>query len=379
MPRLSYWERQSFFSNIDVLIIGSGIVGLSTAIHLKESNPKLQVVIIERGVLPIGASTRNAGFACFGSMTELIDDLSTQSEAEVFGIVEKRWKGLKALRSKLSDKQLDYKEWGGYEVFTNSDIDSYKQCLAEMSHLNNRLKEIIGTSMVYQKSDNNINTFGFDQTKHLIVNTQEGQINTGMMMKGLLEIATTAGVKIYNGIEIADWETHSNGVTVSTKDEWTIDASKLVVATNAFTTKLFPTIQVTPARNQVLITKPIPNLKVKGCFHYDKGYVYFRNIDERILLGGARNVDLQNENTDEFGDNKKIDAVLSNLLKEVILPNQPFEIDQKWSGILGVGESKRPIIKKAAQNIYVAVRLGGMGVAIGYGVGADAAKLVLSN
>lgn len=379
MPRLSYWERQSFFTKIDVLIIGSGIVGISTAIHLKESDPKLHIVIIERGTLPIGASTRNAGFACFGSMTELIDDLSKHSESEVFGTVEKRWKGLKALRTKLSDQQLDYKEWGGHEVFTNTDQESYEQCLKHLPDFNKALKDIIGTTTVYKNNDNNINTFGFKNTEHLIVNTQEGQINTGKMMKGLLALAREVGVEIYNGIEITNWESHSNGVIVQTKEGWTLDTSTLVVATNAFTTKLFPPIQVTPARNQVMITKPIPNLKLKGCFHYDKGYVYFRNIDGRVLLGGARNVDLENENTDEFGDNEKIESVLTKLLEEVILPNQPFEIDQRWSGILGVGESKSPIIEKVEPNIYAAVRLGGMGVAIGYGVGADAAKLVLSN
>ena len=198
-------------------------------------------------------------------------------------------------------------------------------------------------------------------------------------MKGLLELANQVGVKIYNGIEITNWESHSNGVIIKTKEEWTIETTKVVVATNAFTTKLFPSIQVTPARNQVMITQPIPNLKIKGCFHYNKGYVYFRNIDERILLGGARNEDQETEHTAEFADNKKIDNILLNLLKEVILPNQSFEIDQRWSGILGIGASKRPIVEKVESNIYVAVRLGGMGVAIGYGVGADAAKLVLSN
>ena len=29
------------------------------------------------------------------------------------------------------------------------------------------------------------------------------------------------------------------------------------------------------------------NLKIKGSFHYEKGYYYFRNIDNRILLGGG--------------------------------------------------------------------------------------------
>ena len=105
---LSYWEKESFFRNIDVAIIGSGIVGLSAAIRLKELSPKLEIMILERGSLPIGASTRNAGFACFGSLSEMIDDLNFHSEEEVFQLVEKRWKGLQLLRKNLGDKNKYY-------------------------------------------------------------------------------------------------------------------------------------------------------------------------------------------------------------------------------------------------------------------------------
>jgi len=58
----SYWERDHFVHNIDFLIIGAGIVGYSTAIHLKQSNPGAKVIILERGNLPSGASSKNAGF-----------------------------------------------------------------------------------------------------------------------------------------------------------------------------------------------------------------------------------------------------------------------------------------------------------------------------
>ena len=63
---VSFWERESFYNDIDYAIIGSGIVGLSAAIELKEKYPKAKVVVLEKGFLPSGASTKNAGFACFG-------------------------------------------------------------------------------------------------------------------------------------------------------------------------------------------------------------------------------------------------------------------------------------------------------------------------
>ena len=64
---LSYWEKTSFF-DYDVIVIGSGIVGLNAAIHLKKSSPALKISVLESGFLPTGASTKNAGFACFGSI-----------------------------------------------------------------------------------------------------------------------------------------------------------------------------------------------------------------------------------------------------------------------------------------------------------------------
>ncbi|CAN5175283.1 hypothetical protein BH23BAC1_BH23BAC1_40990 [soil metagenome] len=54
---LSIWEHQSFLK-YDFIVIGAGIVGLSTAISLRELNPKASILILERGVLPIGASTK---------------------------------------------------------------------------------------------------------------------------------------------------------------------------------------------------------------------------------------------------------------------------------------------------------------------------------
>lgn len=89
---LSYWEKTTFF-DFDIIIVGSGIVGLNAAIHLKESAPKLKIAILERGFLPSGASTKNAGFACFGSISELIEQESICGTDALAELIEKRWKG----------------------------------------------------------------------------------------------------------------------------------------------------------------------------------------------------------------------------------------------------------------------------------------------
>ena len=138
-------------------------------------------------------------------------------------------------------------------------------------------------------------------------------------------------------------------------------------------------MKTSPARNQVLITKPIKKLPFEGTFHYNSGYYYFRNINNRILFGGGRNLALETETTDLFGNTKLIQGELSKMLKEIILPNTDYEIDQWWSGILGVGNTKEPIVKMYSDRIGVAVRLGGMGIAIGSLIGKEAAKMILEN
>ena len=152
--------------------------------------------------------------------------------------------------------------------------------------------------------------------------------------------------------------------------------SRLFIANNGFASQ-FLEEEVIPARAQVLVTKPIKNLNLKGTFHFDEGYYYFRNIDNRVLFGGGRNLDFETEKTKEFGQTSLIQNQLERLLNKMILPQTPFEIEQRWSGIMGVGKQKSPIVKPMSDNVYVGVRLGGMGVAIGSLVGRQLANLVL--
>ena len=126
---LSYWEIKTWLSNADYTIVGSGIVGLNCALQLKYRFPKAKILILEKGMLPQGASTKNAGFACFGSLSEIIEDLNSHSKEEVIELIEKRVNGLKLLRENLGDKVLDYKNLGGYELFLESDQKLYDKCV----------------------------------------------------------------------------------------------------------------------------------------------------------------------------------------------------------------------------------------------------------
>ena len=365
----SYWELKEWFSNIDFTIVGSGIVGLNCALELKKKYPEAKILILEKGMLPQGASTKNAGFACFGSLSELIDDLSSHTEQEVYNLVDNRWKGLQLLRNNLGDKNIDFQQNKGFELCDSETF--FEDCISKKEDINILLKPIF-KSDVFSVSDN---IFNFKKVHtNYIVNNFEGQIDTGKMAYELLHKVQNLGVKILNNITVKNFIEGNTTVEIVT-DKITFKTNKIFIATNGFANQLLEE-KVQPARAQVLITKPIKNLQIKGTFHLDKGYYYFRNIDNRILFGGGRNLDFKTEETSMFGQTVIIQNELESILKTTILPQTPFEIEHRWSGIMGVGNQKKAIVKQVSNNVFCGVRLGGMGVAIGSLVGKELADLI---
>lgn len=371
---LSYWEYDAFFRDIDLLIVGAGIVGINAALRFREKHPAARILILERGPLPIGASTRNAGFACFGSMTELLDDRASLPGDEVWALVRRRYQGLQVLRKRVGDQHLDYQGLGGYELFRAGEEEAYAQCLDHMAYFNRELSRITGEQETFQLRNEKLGEFRFGGVRHLIWNKAEGQIHTGHMMRRLLALAQEAGIHVLGGIPVAQLADRA----VVTAQGWTIAARQIIVATNGFARQLLPQLAVEPARNQVLVTEPVANLPFRGAFHYDRGYVYFRNIGERILLGGARHLAKAEETTADFGMTPTIQQALEHLLHTVILPGRSdVVIASRWSGILGTGATKQPIVHQLNDHTLAAVRLGGMGVAIGSLLGEEAADVLM--
>ena len=368
---LSYWELKTWLNNVDFTIVGSGIVGLSTALHLKKKVPKAKIVVLEKGLFPQGASTKNAGFACFGSLSEILQDLQSHTPNEVVALVRQRHEGLQLLRVTLGDDVLSYQQLGGYELFLDKDRSLYETCIQQMKDVNTLLKPIFKADVFSNVS----NSFGFTNVQdNYIQNQFEGQIDTGKMMQALIKKAQEQGIIILNNSTVETYIEHTNKVSIKTT-HFEFSSSKLILTTNGFAQQLIKE-DVQPARAQVLITKPIKDLHIKGTFHLDCGYYYFRNIDNRILLGGGRNLDFDTENTTEFSQTEQIQNALEALITNTILPNTSFEIDQRWSGIMGVGSQKKPIVKQLSNHVYCGVRMGGMGVAICSVIGKEVSELI---
>ena len=371
IDNLSYWEKSAYLRNIDFLIIGSGIVGLSTAIFLKRKYQDARILIIERGYLPSGASTKNAGFTCFGSPTELYDDLKTTSEQKVWETFSSRFTGLQRLFELVSKDAIAYKQCKSWDIIAENDSNKITNDFIE--YINDKAYKLTGEKKIYYEDPDISSQFGFEGVITSYCNRLEGSIYTGKMIQELYKKAVSQDIMTLFGIN-ADSMEHSSKENIISTPHGEITAKNTIIATNGFAQQWIKD-DVFPARAQVIITNEIKDLKVKGTFHYNKGYYYFRNVGNRILLGGGRNLDMKGETTEEFGTTKQIQDKLNDLLQTVIIPKHSYHIEDSWSGIMGVGENKSPIIKKINNNTAIGVRMGGMGVALGSQVGQTLSNL----
>lgn len=370
----SFWERETFIGQPDLVVVGSGIVGLNAAIAYASSHPQRKVLVIEAGHLPAGASTKNAGFACFGSPTELRDDLRKSPVDSVLQTLEKRWQGLRALRQLLGDDGIGYSAPGSYELFAASDHATYTEVLGELATLNELVEPVLGHAP-YRDAPEQIMAAGFQGMAGAIRIEGEGQIKTGQMMRSLLRLAQEMGIELINGLPVQEVQPLSTGWELSTA-AGKIRSTHCLIATNGFARQFFPELDLQPARAQVLITDPIPDLPFRGTYHLDEGYFYFRNVGDRVLLGGGRNLDFEGETTVENKLSPPIQGALDQLLAHSLLPGRSYRVAQRWTGIMGVGKAKAPLIQEIQPGLVAAVRLGGMGIAIGTLVGQEAASLL---
>ncbi|MBW3544693.1 MAG: FAD-binding oxidoreductase [Bacteroidetes bacterium] len=380
---LSFWEKESYIK-ADYIVIGGGITGLSTAIEIKEKRPSARVLVLERGMFPAGASTRNAGFACFGSLTELLIDRQTMGDNAALQLVEERWRGLQKLRRRLGDSAIGYYQFGGYELIQQQ----HSGCLQQIEDVNSWLKPLFSRP-VFSEQQAKLAHFGFNtrQISTMIFNPLEGQVHTGKMMQALGAYARQLGVEVLTGVQVKSIAETDTGVEVAAQDPVRTEAGqqpvifearKVTICTNAFARQLLPQLDLAPGRGQVLITEPIQGLTLRGTFHLEEGYYYFRNLGERVILGGGRNLDFQTETTTLLDLNKSIQQELDRLLSEVILPGRQIEVAQRWSGIMAFGPIKEPVVYQHGDRVAVGVRLGGMGVAIGSRLAERLAAYVLN-
>lgn len=369
----SFWQNDYYFPSYDVVIIGGGFTGLTAGIELLLSKPKLKVGLFESETHGTLASSRNAGFMCFGSPTELLADIQQHGESAIQNLMTLKTLGYSTLLKHLHGNRRIYNKVRGYELFSQSQVHTQYQAVVEqLPMLNHILKNGTGIS----------NYFTEDQspsasTRWKCIKFQhEGQVHPTAAVAALTKKFLNLGGRYHAGTSISSWEKQNTGFSLEAEGVPKINTQSLMVATNAFASKLLPDYFVQPQRAQVLVTAPLQRLPFKGNFHMNEGFVYFRNIQNRLLLGGLRNTDFEIEATAELGLNDRIQANLDQLLQSLI-PGEKVEITHRWTGIMGFRNGKTPEVVMHPSGVVVAAGMNGMGTLLGPALGKLAASALL--
>ena len=363
----SYWEFDFYLKNIDFAVIGGGIVGMSSAYHLKKKYPDAKIVVFERDFFSAGASSRNAGFACFGSPTELMADAENSGWDSVLQTVQNRYHGLKALQEIIPFEAMDGSLNGGVEIFESHESEKFARTMDQLADINAKVNGVLGFSP-YREIPNSA---GLNNVVGSIQIDQEGMLHPGKMLGQGLQINRAMGVEVLYGLNIETIDVASGSFEIRGRR---FQPRRLVVCTNGLTPNLIQGLDVIPARNQVLVTHEVLDKPWNKTFHLREGYVYFRSIGRRVLIGGGRDLFREQESTLVLEETENVRQYLKDTIEKIL--GKTVDVEHHWSGIMGMGKSKGPIIQALSENTYVAVRMGGMGVAIGTWVGKELANIM---
>lgn len=376
----SFWEMDTELSlikqasnrprTVDLLIVGTGFTGLSVALRAMDLNPSMTIIVVDQ--LPINqalASTRNAGFACFGSPTELLDDIKNHGANHAIKRVHQRQEGLDYWNQKVGAQAMDYHACDGMEVFTNQETAAYHQACDAIESLN----DMAGRACYHIAQ-------APGSFHHAIRIQGEGSLHPGKLRKALINQLLQGGVELLDNFTCppkAEWLQDDKGWNIPDSNH-PIHAKKVVIASNAGSKQLFPSLNVVAARGQLLMTEVIDNMPYPGIYHADKGFMYFKQWQGRLILGGGRNLFQSEENSTSTQVTANIQGHLDDYLNHQLFPNNAIAVSHRWAGSMAFGEQgeKTPIIQVMDQGVVVACRLGGMGLALAPMVAKEALTLL---
>ena len=356
---MSFWEKQQWFADADVLVAGGGLLGLWTAIELKKLQPGLEIVVVEQHAVPMGASTRNAGFACFGSASEVLSDIALAGLEKTKALIDQRWQGIQKIAGCFSADAIDLKWCGGYECLSEAGAND---TVNQLEFLNRLLAETIGSEAVYREVEHPVASFGLKHFGAIIQNPYEGVLHSGKYVRCLMQKARDMGVRLLHGARIQTVESNEHGaLVISKRGSWR--CRSVVHTTNAALAKDFPQMGFRPGRGQMMLVNMDKPCETAGAWHASSGFYYWRSLHGKLLIGGGRQTDFEGEETFSLDNTAAILQHLSQYIGEHFA-GKIVSIEHAWAGTMAFTPDKQPVCCEIAKNQWIAMCCNGMGVAL---------------
>ena len=326
--------------NFDVVIVGAGISGISTAFWLKKEDPALKVAIVERGRLGFGASGRNAGFITCGSVehfNRLIGKHGLDEATEIWRFSETNLRLLEEHVIQDAAEATQFEKRGCYSLAAQESEFAELQKVAELM---NGLKIPV---RIYSAGEVEKNT-GAKSFVGGIKYLDDATVHPIRLLERM--VGKVEGLTLLEGTEVNGYEAKNDGTRIVKTDAGDIECSMVVLALNGYSPQMHPYFadKIYPTRGQILMMEKVPRFMEGPC--YANFYLdYFRQIPSgELLIGGFR----QLEKATEVGYSDHITDVIQNALHDFVRTHLPQyddkQISHRWSGIMGFSRDGQPLV-----------------------------------
>lgn len=344
----------------DIVIIGGGFTGLSSALHLAERG--YDVILLEAHRVGWGASGRNGGQVGSGQRREQdeLEQMVGRDDAhKLWDIAEESKDLVKDLIAK-HNIQCDWKP-GILHADHRARFVEHSHAYAEKLQAEygyedirfvdrDEMRAMLGTEFYHGGS----------------LDTGAGHLHPLNFALGLADAARTASARIFEGAVVTSYENQAGKVTVKTKYGGVVSANKLILGCNGYLDALDDRVakRVMPINNFVIATEPLGDDLARELIRDDVAVAdskfvinYYRlSADKRMLFGGG----------ETYGYNfpRDIKAFVSPHMLEVYPQLKDVKIDYGWGGTLAITMNRMPFFEKIEDNVFTASGYSGHGVAM---------------
>ncbi|WP_374032834.1 NAD(P)/FAD-dependent oxidoreductase [Bdellovibrio bacteriovorus] len=362
---ISLWLDQSASQKpkqFDVVIVGAGIAGLSTAYWLEKENPSIKIALLEKHRVAFGASGRNAGFVTCGStehFMKLQEQFGLEKAAEIWKFSEEN---RRLLLEEIIGKDLDavdFRHTGSCTVAPSAaHWEKYQKAALTMRSVGIDVVEVGPAEM-----ERDYGVTGFDGG---IQYTGDGYVHP---VKLLEKLRARLKAEIFESTEVFSVVHQGQGHVLQT-DRGLFSAPKVLLTLNAYLPLVAPEFSnlIRPGRGQILVTEPLPAF-VKGPCYLTKHLCYFRQLPTgHLLIGGFRNLSVETENTWTDATTPLIQQALIDFVRSHFKHGKDARIAYQWSGIMGYSPDGQMMIGEVPnrQGLHVMAGCSGHGMGLSF-------------
>lgn len=332
----------------DIVIIGGGVMGASTAYHLAQRGAKNIVLLEKEEFFGQGATGRCAGGVRYQFSTEINIQLSIQSLPMIERFKEE------------IGQEVGYKQCGYLLVATNEKEN-------KIFHNNVIIQNKLGVQTEFLSGEEvrkRLPLMKFEDAISGTFNQKDGTVDPNSVVMGYINAAQKMGAKVFNGENVIGIGLNGNAIEHVQTANGIIETHTVLNTAGPWASHIGKMagvdLPIIPIRRQMFTTNPLQEIPKDFPFVIDFAKsLYFHREGEGLLIGMSN----QNEHAG-YNQNVDEDFELTNL--EAAVERMPLlEKAQRashWAGLYEVTPDAHPIFGKTDVNgFYVCAGFSGHG------------------